>query len=154
MTLDRRILSVMHLQPRVISVLSYYLTSLVNLSFCRFLSDGIFFPESFRYTTDSNFRFHNSLKWDNSMSERDFWISARLMFPPKRHFVLGSDFCFRSASDFFVFGSFLKIVDFLRFGSYIFYRRISSASIYFAACCFGSETKVFLPVHWYHPFWL
>ena len=45
MTLDRRILLMLS-QPRVISVLSYYLTSLINLSFCRFFRRCLSSPVS------------------------------------------------------------------------------------------------------------
>jgi len=59
MTLDCGIFDALD-QSRVISVLSYYLTSLVNLSFCRFLTMPLFpaiLPLHYRIPTFSNFFF-------------------------------------------------------------------------------------------------
>ena len=64
------------IQPRVISVLSYYLTSLVNLSFCSFSSDDLIFPSSFRFTTCLRFFVVFLVSEIPQCSERDygFWL--------------------------------------------------------------------------------
>ena len=76
MTLDCCIFSSMHVQPRVISVLSYYLTSLVNLSFCSFLRRCLLFLHTFRRMFLSTIFTSFSRKREPSMPEQDLWILA------------------------------------------------------------------------------
>ena len=75
MTLDWCIFSSMLLQQRVISVLSYYLTSLVNLAFYSLLRRCLF-PFIHSATHFSYVFLHHSRKREPSMSEYMFWILA------------------------------------------------------------------------------
>ena len=135
MTLDCRILLVMHLQPRVISVLSYYLTSLVNLSFYRFFDDAVHPFNPFRCIfTSTIFLLPYSRKREPSMPEciARLWLRPLLMFDRS---------LFRST----VFS--LLVIWFLL-------DRWLLLTFKFILLPATDELSVYLPVHWYHPFWL
>ena len=132
-------------QPRVISVHSYYLTSLVNLSFCR-LDVTFIFSKYLPITTTTSFPKRESLVcWNISL----VWEGASL----RRIF----GFVF----SFLAFEAVLRI-----FKSCYFYMSLFSYVDYLPYDLLLESTALFylwgiplpiglnLPVHWYHPFCL
>ena len=77
MTLDWCIFSSMLLQPRVISVLSYYLTSLVNLAFYRLFRRCHLSFDPLRCTFQLHFIFLNTLVSENPLCRNSifgYWL--------------------------------------------------------------------------------
>jgi len=132
------------IQSRAISLHSYYLTSLVNLSFYSFVPKIVFLcsdPDSFFFYTLSELpMFYRNATWISGC----FFGGSFLIFGGS--IVWFRTFFFRLlkifTSSFFFCFAFSRFCFWMIYDLYSFFQRRWSLSL---------ED---LPVHWYHPFWL
>ena len=154
MTLDR-VLS-KH-QPRVISVLSYYLTSLVNLSFCGF--DPVHVLPNSPTASFAAFSFGEmalclewllSLRWSfgSTLRQADsFACIKRPVWSFFQHLLLLPTYAFLLRSLFYrmYFTSSLFVIRASTFNDFIAY----CIGVLYGIQLFALSREV-LPVHWYH----